>query len=171
MIHARDHLPGGADPLPVAPLAALIFDPDFGMYETSGVLVAADSLDIDSWLHHSESVMLDLTDPQNPAFTVKGVYSVTGTVAFDGGWPAPGTRLVFPAGFLKFSGGSTWSTDFWFQSQPCGGHYSNFPPSVSFAMTFEADVGTYLTLTYDNPDSAAHNFGATQIRVQRIFSY
>lgn len=147
--------------------------PDYGYYETDGVTVAADSLADDTWIHHSGAALLSLTDTAKPAFVARGVYAVTGTVSFGGGWPSPGTSDVWPIGYLAFHPDLlSWTTDFWFQSQPAGGHWSEFPPNVSFHATFQADVGSWLTLTYDNTDTgSSHAFSATQIRVQRIYSY
>lgn len=143
-------------------------DPDYGYYDTVGVTVGVSSSGLDSWHYHSGTAILDLTDPTNPAFTTRGVYAVTGTASFDGGWAA-GT---FPFGTLIFvPDGISWTTDFWFQSQPNSG-FSDFPPNVSFAATFQSEVGGVLQLKFWNFDgSISHDFSATQIRVQRIFSF
>lgn len=152
------------------PFSGCCPDPDYGYYETAGITVLAGRQDLDSWQHHSGATILDLSDPQNPAFTTRGVYSVTGTASFDAGW----TAGCFPFGTLIFSPDLvSWTTDFFFQSQPyTGGGFSNFPPNASFAATFQADVGASLQLQFSNfENSVSHAFSATQIRVQRIYSF
>lgn len=136
---------------------------EYGYYETTGTTVVAADHGLDSWLHHSDTAILDLTDPQNPAFSEKGVYAVTGIGSFDGGW-AGGT---FPQGTLRFVPDAlSWTTDFFFQSltDPDDG----FPPNAGFAATFQSEPGGTLQLEWWNFDSVSHFFGATQIRVQRI---
>lgn len=170
VIHGRDHLPGGADPIPKE-LAQILLDPDYGYYETTGVTLATDTGPIkDSWLHHSGTAILDLTDPEKPAFTQRGVYSVTGVVSFDS-W-APSVDC-FPIGELAFHPDPTsWVTQFSFESISMT-NFSNFPPPVGVALPgFQADVGSWLTLEYLNNDHInSHFFGASTIRVQRIYSY
>ena len=144
--------------------------PDYGYYNTDGVTVTADTAYTkDSWAHHSDAALLSLTDPTKPAFTERGVYSVTGVVSFDSWIP---TLDYFPIGFLGFHpDGTSWVTAFFFQSVSMT-NQSNVPPPVGFSATFQADVGSWLTLEYGNFDFANdHAFSAGQIRVQRIYSY
>lgn len=171
-IHGRDHLPGGADEIPNLATTDQLFvpDPDYGYYEVSDTSVAIDSGALGTWDHHSDATLLDLTTADTPAFTTKGVYAVTGTASFDGPW----TAGTFPFGNLIFAPDLvSWTTIFSFQSQPLtNGGYSDFPPPVSFAATFQANAGATLQLQFWNFDEAtAHTMSATQIRVQRIFSF
>jgi len=142
-------------------------DPDYGYYDTVGVTVGVSSSGLDSWHYHSGAALLDLTDPTNPAFIGRGAYAVTGTASFDGGW----TSGAFPQGtFIFVPDGVSWTTDFWFQSQVDPG--DGFPPNVSFAGTFQSEIGGVVQLKFWNFDpSSSRDFSATQIRVQRIFSF
>jgi hypothetical protein len=166
VIHGHDHLEGGADPIPKTALKAGVLDPDFGMYDTSTTTVPTNTADQAAvWVHSSGAALLNLSTPDTPSIVAAGVYAITGTASFDTGW-TPGAS--FPFGELIILG--TPSTDFWFQSQQHGGLFSNFPPPVSFAATFEAEVGQQIQLTFSNFDGSTHVFSGEQIRVQRIFS-
>lgn len=167
VIHGRDHLVGGSDPIPNLVTTASALNPQFGYYDTDGLLFIEPENNIDSWHYHSDTALLDLTDPTTPTFITRGVYGVTGTVSFGSGWSA-GT---FPFGSLIFNPGAGWTTDFYFQSHPHSG-FSTFPPPISFASTFQAEVGSSMQLQYSNFDgSTQHAFSATQIRVQLIGTF
>jgi hypothetical protein len=146
-------------------------DPDYGYYETAGVTLPADTGPTkDSWAYHSGTAILDLTDPTQPAFTQRGVYAVTGVVSFDS-W-TPGVTC-FPHGFLGFHPDlGSWVTADYFQSISMT-NFSNFPPPQGVNLSaFEAEVASWLTLEYFNFDHVnSHAFSATQIRVQRVFSF
>lgn len=93
-IHGRDHLPGGADPIPglhtlIAETAAPVHAEGRYQIAAGGSVTVASGLGaVIDWEHISGDALLDLTDPAGPTPVTSGWYTVDAEFSSpaDGSW-------------------------------------------------------------------------------------
>ena len=85
VIHGRDHLPGGADPIPVEALQAAIFNPKSAEEHLQIVPTTVAALDttVLSMSHYDGSSLFDLSTAGRAKAVAHGIYALTATFTLE----------------------------------------------------------------------------------------
>ena len=169
--HGRDHLPGGEDPIPgltIGTGSTYAPNPSSAQYQfDGGVVTSLSSVTVDWTYDLGDSGLLDLTNPQFPVPTVKGVYAVMVELTSPDSTWTPGNNLVAkltafgPLVNHHMEGSGTYDT---------AGGPTHTRANVYLVAQMTATAGGSFKLEVENDDSVSHNL-IGHISVQRICVY
>lgn len=172
VIHGRDHLPGGADPIPgLTSITPYVPDHAEGKYVAASgnsVTVASGSGTSVSFAYSAGDVVLDLTTPTAPEVVVAGMYVVEITwaplVLLTAG-AVSRALLQFNAARLKYN----------YSIFTYGAYDLPSPGSTPVAQGFVALTGVLspgdtITFQIENYDSASRDFTIDTIEVTRLYA-
>ncbi len=163
VIHGRDHLPGGADPIPdLVSLVGSSLNPGQSRYECLALTVPASSSTNVIFDQTSTEGIFDLSTPTFPEALVNGAYAVAAVVEGGDGW-TPGAVFT---GVLSFAASYQISV-----RQQVVADATGHMPTFFLSQTWSMDAGNQFWIELFNEDSADRVVNIEPISALRILEY